>query len=92
MTSFAFTFGVIPLALASGAGAEMRRAIGTAVFFGMLGVTFFGVFLTPVFYVTLRRLSTWMLGRRSSASEVSAKPQMDTEATDEHRTPPLPLQ
>src|SRR5262249_11617591 len=47
MTSFAFIFGVIPLVLAQGAGAEMRRALGTAVFSGMLGVTFFGVFLTP---------------------------------------------
>ncbi len=54
MTSFAFTFGVIPLMLAHGAGAEMRQSIGTAVFFGMLGVTFFGLFLTPVFYVVIR--------------------------------------
>src|SRR6266853_374862 len=57
MTSFAFIFGVIPLVLASGAGAEMRRALGTAVFSGMLGVTFFGIFLTPVFYVVIRRLT-----------------------------------
>jgi len=56
MTSFAFTFGVIPLMLSHGAGAEMRVSIGTAVFFGMLGVTFFGVFLTPVFYVVIRRV------------------------------------
>jgi multidrug efflux pump len=57
MTSFAFIFGVIPLVLAKGAGAEMRQALGTAVFFGMLGVTFFGVFLTPVFYYVIRRLT-----------------------------------
>jgi multidrug efflux pump len=50
MTSFAFIFGVIPLILASGAGAEMRRSLGTAVFSGMLGVTLFGIFLTPVFF------------------------------------------
>jgi len=56
MTSFAFTFGVIPLMLSRGAGAEMRVSIGTAVFFGMLGVTFFGVVLTPVFYVVIRRM------------------------------------
>ena len=56
MTSFAFSFGVIPLMVARGAGAEMRQAIGTAVFFGMLGVTFFGLFLTPVFYVVIRRV------------------------------------
>jgi multidrug efflux pump len=56
MTSLAFTFGVIPLMLSHGAGAEMRVSIGTAVFFGMLGVTFFGVVLTPVFYVVIRRV------------------------------------
>jgi multidrug efflux pump len=54
MTSFAFIMGVLPLVLASGAGAEMRQAIGIAVFFGMLGVTLFGLFLTPVFYVLVR--------------------------------------
>ena len=54
MTSFAFIMGVVPLVLSSGAGAEMRHAMGIAVFFGMLGVTFFGLFLTPVFYVVLR--------------------------------------
>jgi len=63
MTSFAFIFGVVPLVLASGAGAEMRRALGTAVFSGMLGVTFFGIFLTPVFYVVIR----WITERRTSA-------------------------
>jgi Cu/Ag efflux pump CusA len=50
MTSFAFILGVLPLALSSGAGAEMRRTLGIAVFSGMLGVTLFGIFLTPVFY------------------------------------------
>ena len=57
MTSFAFIMGVIPLVLSSGAGAEMRHAMGVAVFFGMLGVTFFGLFLTPLFYLLLRSLS-----------------------------------
>ncbi|HTC83900.1 MAG TPA: multidrug efflux RND transporter permease subunit, partial [Rhizomicrobium sp.] len=56
MTSFAFIMGVVPLVLSSGAGAEMRHAMGVAVFFGMIGVTFFGLFLTPVFYVLLRTL------------------------------------
>jgi multidrug efflux pump len=56
MTSFAFTVGVIPLLVARGAGAEMRQALGTAVFFGMLGVTFFGIFLTPVFYLVIRKV------------------------------------
>ena len=54
MTSIAFIMGVVPLVIATGAGAEMRHAIGIAVFSGMLGVTFFGLFLTPVFYVLLR--------------------------------------
>ncbi len=56
MTSFAFTLGVLPLYIATGAGSEMRVALGTAVFFGMLGVTFFGLIFTPVFYVVLRGL------------------------------------
>jgi multidrug efflux pump len=54
MTSFAFIFGVVPLVLAEGAGAEMRRSLGTAVFSGMLGVTLFGIFLTPVFYYVIQ--------------------------------------
>ncbi len=55
MTSFAFILGVFPLVVGTGAGAEMRQALGTAVFFGMLGVTFFGLLLTPVFYVVIMR-------------------------------------
>ncbi|MGE4178927.1 MAG: efflux RND transporter permease subunit [Limisphaerales bacterium] len=57
MTSFAFILGVVPLVLAGGAGAEMRQALGTTVFFGMLGVTVFGLILTPVFYVVIRKLT-----------------------------------
>lgn len=57
MTSLAFIAGVIPLVLASGAGAEMRHAMGIAVFAGMLGVTLFGLLLTPVFYVVVRKLA-----------------------------------
>jgi multidrug efflux pump subunit AcrB len=56
MTSFAFIFGVIPLAIATGAGAEMRQALGTAVLFGMIGVTVFGLLFTPAFYSLVRRL------------------------------------
>jgi HAE1 family hydrophobic/amphiphilic exporter-1 len=56
MTAFAFILGVVPLVIATGPGAEMRRSLGTAVFSGMLGVTFIGLFLTPVFYVVLRKL------------------------------------
>ena len=55
MTSFAFIMGVLPLVLSHGAGAEMRQAIGVAVFSGMLGVTFFGLIFTPVFYVLMRQ-------------------------------------
>jgi len=57
MTSMAFIMGVLPLVLSTGAGAEMRHAMGVAVFAGMIGVTAFGLFLTPVFYVVLRRLA-----------------------------------
>jgi len=57
MTSFAFIFGVIPLVVAHGAGAEMRQRLGLAVFSGMIGVTFFGIFLTPVFFFVIERLA-----------------------------------
>src|SRR5688572_4286180 len=65
MTSFAFILGVLPLVTADGAGFEMRQALGTAVFFGMIGVTFFGIFLTPVFYVAIRWLTTKLRGDAS---------------------------
>jgi multidrug efflux pump len=64
MTSIAFIMGVAPLVVSSGAGAEMRRAMGVAVFSGMLGVTVFGLLLTPVFYWTVRRLT----GRRAAVA------------------------
>ncbi len=60
MTSFAFIFGVIPLAIAVGPGAEMRQAMGTAVVFGMFGVTVFGLIFTPVFYVVTRALGRYL--------------------------------
>jgi HAE1 family hydrophobic/amphiphilic exporter-1 len=63
MTSFAFILGVLPLVIATGAGAEMRQALGTAVFFGMLGVTFFGLIFTPVFYVTCKWFGALLRGR-----------------------------
>jgi multidrug efflux pump subunit AcrB len=56
MTSFAFILGVLPLLIATGAGAEMRQALGTVVFYGMLGVTVFGLFVTPVFYTVIRKI------------------------------------
>jgi HAE1 family hydrophobic/amphiphilic exporter-1 len=63
MTSFAFILGVVPLVVATGAGAEMRQALGTAVFFGMLGVTMFGLLFTPIFYVLVR----WIGSKVSSS-------------------------
>ncbi len=66
MTSFAFILGVVPLVIAEGAGAEMRRALGTAVFSGMIGVTLFGLLLTPVFYYVIRRLITWRNAKATS--------------------------
>jgi multidrug efflux pump len=65
MTSFAFILGVVPLMFSEGAGAEMRQTLGTAVFAGMLGVTLFGIFLTPVFYYVIQ----WFKDRREAAAE-----------------------
>lgn len=72
MTSMAFIMGVVPLVLASGAGAEMRYAMGIAVFSGMLGVTFFGLLLTPVFY--------WVVRRLTGAVRISGQPAPDGSA------------
>ncbi|NYE29164.1 multidrug efflux pump [Rhodanobacter sp. K2T2] len=66
MTSFAFIMGVVPLVLSHGAGAEMRHAMGVAVFSGMLGVTFFGLVFTPLFYVLIRRWSENSAARRAA--------------------------
>jgi multidrug efflux pump subunit AcrB len=70
MTSFAFIMGVAPLVFSTGAGSEMRRAMGVAVFSGMLGVTLFGLALTPVFYWTIRRLTG-----RSTKAPVAGTPE-----------------
>lgn len=70
MTAFAFILGVVPLVIAQGPGAEMRQSLGTAVFSGMLGVTIFGLFLTPVFYVTLRILTAKISNRKRSAPQL----------------------
>ncbi|BBL75039.1 efflux RND transporter permease subunit [Methylomagnum ishizawai] len=69
MTSFAFVMGVFPLMVSTGAGAEARQILGTAVFSGMLGVTFFGLLLTPVFYVTIR---AWVERRGSPQPQATA--------------------
>jgi hydrophobe/amphiphile efflux-1 (HAE1) family protein len=77
MTSFAFIMGVLPLVFSSGAGAEMRHAMGVAVFFGMLGVTFFGLVLTPVFYVVIQRL---VERRIPAARQFAVQPAHDEES------------
>ncbi|MBG78570.1 MAG: multidrug efflux RND transporter permease subunit [Alphaproteobacteria bacterium] len=69
MTSIAFIMGVLPLVLAHGAGAEMRHAIGIAVFSGMIGVTIFGLIFTPVFYVLLRKLELKLSGRHEAGAQ-----------------------
>src|SRR2546429_8881142 len=74
MTSFAFILGVVPLAIATGAGAEMRQSLGTAVFFGMLGVTGFGLIFTPAFYVVVRGL----FGKRREPTTVGSRPSAKT--------------
>src|ERR1700730_12248274 len=76
MTSFAFIMGVVPLVLSSGAGAEMRHAMGVAVFFGMLGVTFFGLFLTPLFYLLLRSLSGMRPLKQHAEKQPTLAPEM----------------
>jgi multidrug efflux pump subunit AcrB len=75
MTSLAFIFGVVPLVWATGAGAELRQALGTAVFAGMIGVTVFGLVFTPVFYVLCRRLAA--LGATSGARPGADVPRIE---------------
>jgi len=79
MTSFAFIMGVVPLVISSGAGAEMRHAMGVAVFSGMLGVTFFGLLLTPVFYVLIRNY----VGRKEARKAAKAQ-RVQTIAPEAH--------
>ncbi|MFJ2445298.1 efflux RND transporter permease subunit [Pseudomonas sp. NPDC087626] len=74
MTSFAFIMGVVPLVFSSGAGAEMRHAMGVAVFSGMLGVTFFGLLLTPVFYVLIRNYV-----QRGEARKAARAPKLEAQ-------------
>jgi len=74
MTSFAFILGSLPLLIATGPGAELRQALGTAVFFGMAGVTCFGLIFTPTFYVVCRKLADWIGRRRRGSSEPALLP------------------
>jgi multidrug efflux pump subunit AcrB len=80
MTSFAFILGVVPLVIAHGAGAEMRRSLGLAVFSGMLGVTIFGVFLTPVFFFVIQRFS----GSRGHRPNLQAAPETRVIGEESH--------
>ena len=80
MTSFAFIMGVLPMVFSTGAGAEMRSVMGIAVFSGMLGVTFFGLFFTPMFYVLLRKLE----GKRSYKVESKAGVEMEGDTHHEN--------
>ena len=75
MTSFAFILGVVPLVLAKGAGAEMRQGLGVTVFSGMLGVTIFGIFFTPVFYSVIR----WLTARSKRTPGPDIKSNRTTE-------------
>ena len=81
MTSIAFIMGVLPLVFSTGAGAEMRHAMGVAVFAGMLGVTFFGLFLTPVFYVLLRTLAKRLDERKQKNVPAHDVPPVKLEGT-----------
>jgi len=81
MTSFAFIMGVVPLVTSTGAGAEMRQAMGVAVFAGMIGVTKFGIFLTPVFYVLLRGLTGNKPFKQHGEEEHSIQPRHDLPAS-----------
>jgi multidrug efflux pump len=74
MTSLAFIMGVVPLVFSFGAGAEMRQAMGIAVFAGMIGVTLFGLFLIPVFYVVIRKLATRGQSRPAGGGGIAAQP------------------
>ena len=72
MTSFAFILGVLPLVVSTGSGSEMRQAVGVAVFFGMLGVTLFGLIFTPIFYMIVRNLADGDRGARSRCRRLTA--------------------
>jgi len=81
MTSFVFILGVVPLVVATGAGAEMRQALGTAVFFGMLGVTLFGLLFTPVFYVVMRWVGA-SLNRPANEQRLQGRASGDVQAAE----------
>ena len=93
MTAFSFVLGVIPLLVATGAGSEMRRALGTAVFSGMIGVTIVGLFLTPVFYYVLRWFSRDSRAQAPQPAAAASQPAAEASADapqDEGGEPPKP--
>jgi HAE1 family hydrophobic/amphiphilic exporter-1 len=73
MTSFAFILGTLPLVIDTGPGAEMRQALGIAVFFGMIGVTLFGLLFTPAFYVIARNLGTLVAKRTGTEHKAESE-------------------
>ena len=90
MTSLAFILGVVPLVVSVGAGAEMRRTLGTAVFAGMLGVTLFGIFLTPVFYYVIQWFTEWRAGRQPAAeSDAIQRGRVRTRESVSRLAPPI---
>jgi len=75
MTAFSFILGVVPLVIASGAGAASRRSLGTAVFGGMLAATVLGVFFVPLLYVIVQSTTDWVAGTKTATSNASASPE-----------------
>ncbi|GJD76035.1 efflux RND transporter permease subunit [Methylobacterium goesingense] len=84
MTAFAFILGTVPLVIATGPGAEMRQALGTAVCFGMIGATVFGLFLTPVFYVVIRNFLIWLAKKRGKDPHNTTPDKHDPHTTPSH--------
>jgi hydrophobic/amphiphilic exporter-1 (mainly G- bacteria), HAE1 family len=84
MTAFAFILGTVPLVIATGPGAEMRQALGTAVCFGMIGATVFGLFLTPVFYVVIRNFLIWLAKKRGKDPHNTTPDRHDPHAEPAH--------
>ncbi|KQQ44983.1 RND transporter [Methylobacterium sp. Leaf125] len=84
MTAFAFILGTVPLVIATGPGAEMRQALGTAVCFGMIGATVFGLFLTPVFYVVIRNFLIWLAKKRGKDPHNTTPDKHDPHAAPSH--------
>jgi multidrug efflux pump len=81
MTSLAFILGVVPLAIATGAGAAGRRSLGTGVVGGMLTATFLAIFFIPLFYVLIQRMAEYFSGRRGTESSIDESSDADNQLT-----------